>query len=175
MINTLLLQLSNLLLLLSFSRRKHTSMASHPQYLSGLSRTPFPSIFLEIAVDNELLACVKDEIKVVTSQTAEELLQMTARIAVFYWRVEYELDWSHRHAIVVTNLQPVACRAGVFCFVFCFNESATLIAAAITKATGKLMEERRVRTNLAPRLFWPIKLSLGIFFWLAPTLCQYNI
>ena len=84
MINTLLLQLLNLLLLLSFSRRKHTSMASHPQYLSGLSRTPFPSIFLEIAVDNELLACVKDEIKVVTSQTAEELLQMTARIAVFY-------------------------------------------------------------------------------------------
>ena len=52
-------------LLLSFSIRKHTSMASrailsnffeeqrtqnHPQYLSGLSRALFPTTFLEIAV-----------------------------------------------------------------------------------------------------------------------------
>ena len=67
MINTLFLtlQLSNLLLLLSFSTRKHTSMASrvilsnffekqliqnHPQYLTGLSRALFPTTFLEIAV-----------------------------------------------------------------------------------------------------------------------------
>ena len=67
MINTLFLTLqqSNLLLLLSFSTRKHMSMASrailsnffeeqwtqnHPQYLSGLSRAPFPTTFLEIAV-----------------------------------------------------------------------------------------------------------------------------
>ena len=67
MINTLLqtLQLSKLLLLLSFSTHKHTSMASrailsnffeeqrtqnYPQYLSGLSRALFPTTFLEIAV-----------------------------------------------------------------------------------------------------------------------------
>ena len=67
MINTLFLTLSlfNLLSLLSFSIRKHTSMAScvilsnffeeqrtqnHPQYLSGLSRALFPTTFLEIAV-----------------------------------------------------------------------------------------------------------------------------
>ena len=67
MINTLLLtmQLSNLLLLLSFSICKHTSMASRaivsnffeeqwtqnrPQYLSELSRALFPTTFLEIAV-----------------------------------------------------------------------------------------------------------------------------
>ena len=67
MINALFLTLwlSNLLLLLSFSTRKHTSMASlailwnffekqwtknHPQYLSGLSRALFPTTFLEIAV-----------------------------------------------------------------------------------------------------------------------------
>ena len=67
MFNTLFLtlQLSNLLLLLSFSTRKHTPMASranlsnffkeqwtqnHPQYLSGLLRAPFPTTFLEIAV-----------------------------------------------------------------------------------------------------------------------------
>ena len=65
MINTLflVLQLSKILLLLSFSTRKHTSMAScailsnfceeqrtqsHPQYLSGLSL--FPTTFLEVAV-----------------------------------------------------------------------------------------------------------------------------
>ena len=56
--------LSNLLLLLSFSTRKHTSMTSHAilsnffeeqwaqnhtQYLSGLSRALFPTTFLEIA------------------------------------------------------------------------------------------------------------------------------
>ena len=68
MINTLFLtlQLSNLLLLLSFSTRKHTSIASlailsnffeerwtqnHPQYLSGLSRALFPTTFLEIAAN----------------------------------------------------------------------------------------------------------------------------
>ena len=67
MTNTLFLipQLSKLLLLLSFSTRKHTSTAScailsnffeerrtqnHPQYLSWLSRTLFPTTFLEIAV-----------------------------------------------------------------------------------------------------------------------------
>ena len=67
MINTLFptLQLSNLFLLLSFSTRKHKSMASHailsnffeeqwnqncPQYLSGLSRALFLTTFLEIAV-----------------------------------------------------------------------------------------------------------------------------
>ena len=67
MINTLFLTLylSNLLLLLSFSNRKHTSVASravlwkffekqwtknHPQSLSGLSRALFPTTFLEIAV-----------------------------------------------------------------------------------------------------------------------------
>ena len=66
-INTLFLTLSllNLLLLLSFSTHKHTSMASrvilsnffekqwiqnHPQYLSGLLRALFPTTFLEIAV-----------------------------------------------------------------------------------------------------------------------------
>ena len=65
MINTLFLalQLSKILLLLSFSTRKHMSMASrailsnfceeqrtqnHPQYLSGLSL--FPTTFLEVAV-----------------------------------------------------------------------------------------------------------------------------
>ena len=62
---SLTLWLSNLLLLLFFSTRKHTSMAScailwnffgkqwaqtHPQYLSGLSRALFPTTFLEIAV-----------------------------------------------------------------------------------------------------------------------------
>ena len=56
---------SRLLLLLSFSTRKHTSVASrvilsnffeeqwiqnHPQYLSGFSRALFPTAFLEIAV-----------------------------------------------------------------------------------------------------------------------------
>ena len=56
---------SNLLLLLSFSTRKHTSMAScailtnffekqwtqnHPQYLSGLLCALFPTTFLEIAI-----------------------------------------------------------------------------------------------------------------------------
>ena len=55
------LQRSNLLLLLSFSTRKHTSMAfsvillnffeeqstqDHPQYLSGCLRVLFPTIFL---------------------------------------------------------------------------------------------------------------------------------
>ena len=67
MINTLFLTVSlfNLLSLLSFSIRKHTSMAScvilsnffeeqrtqnHPQYLSGLSRALFPTTVLEIAV-----------------------------------------------------------------------------------------------------------------------------
>ena len=72
MINTLLLtlQLSNLLLLLSFSICKHTSMASRaivsnffeeqwtqnrPQYLSGLSRALFPTTFLEIAVYDHML------------------------------------------------------------------------------------------------------------------------
>ena len=67
MINTLFLTiyLSNLLLMLFFSIRKHTSMASsvilsnffeeqltqnHPQCLSGLSRALFPTTFLEIAV-----------------------------------------------------------------------------------------------------------------------------
>ena len=67
MINTLFLtlKLSRLLLLLAFSTRKHTSMASrdilsnffekkwiqnHAQYLSGLSRALFPTTFLEIAV-----------------------------------------------------------------------------------------------------------------------------
>ena len=63
MINALFLTLwlSNLLLLLSFSTRKHTSMASlatlsnffekqWTQYLSGLSRALFPTTFLEIAV-----------------------------------------------------------------------------------------------------------------------------
>ena len=50
MINTLFLtlQLSNLLLLLSFSTRKHTSMASRA-ILANL-RAPFPTTFLEIAV-----------------------------------------------------------------------------------------------------------------------------
>ena len=58
-------KLSNLLLLLSFSTRKHTSMAScailtnffekpwtqnHPQYLSGLLCALFPTTFLEIAI-----------------------------------------------------------------------------------------------------------------------------
>ena len=57
--------LSNLLLLLSFSIRKHTSMAfraillnflqkqstqNHPQYLTGLSRALFSTTFLELAV-----------------------------------------------------------------------------------------------------------------------------
>ena len=68
MINTqfLAMQLSNPLWLLSFSTRKHMSMASrailsnffekqwtknHPQYPSGLSRALFPTMtFLEIAV-----------------------------------------------------------------------------------------------------------------------------
>ena len=67
MFNTLFLTLwlSNLLLLLSFSTRRHMSMASpailsnffekqwtqnHPQYLSGLSRALYPTTFLEIAV-----------------------------------------------------------------------------------------------------------------------------
>ena len=67
MINTLFLTLwlLNLPLLLSFSIRKHPSIASyvilsnffeeqrtqnHPQYLSGLSRALFPTTFLEIAV-----------------------------------------------------------------------------------------------------------------------------
>ena len=70
MINTLFLTLllSNLLLLLFFSTRKRTFMASHailsnffeeewtqhhPQYLSGLSRALFPTTFLEIAVYEE--------------------------------------------------------------------------------------------------------------------------
>ena len=67
MINKLFvtLQLSKILLLLSFSTRKHMSMAScdilsnfveelwtqyYPQYLSALSRALFPPAFLEIAV-----------------------------------------------------------------------------------------------------------------------------
>ena len=67
MVNTLFLtlQLSNLLLLLSFSTHKHNSKASraillnffeeqitqnHPQSLSGLSRALFPTTFFEIAV-----------------------------------------------------------------------------------------------------------------------------
>ena len=67
MFNTLFLTLwlSNLLLLLSFSTRRHTSMASsailsnffekqcthsHPQYLSVLSRALYPTTFLETAV-----------------------------------------------------------------------------------------------------------------------------
>ena len=68
MINTLFLtlELSNLLLLLSFSTRKHISVASratlsnfleelewtqnHLKYLSGWSRTLFPKTFLEVAV-----------------------------------------------------------------------------------------------------------------------------
>ena len=67
MINTLFLtlQLSNLLLLLSFRIRKHTSMASrailsnffeeqrtqnNPQYFLGLSRALSLTTFLEIAV-----------------------------------------------------------------------------------------------------------------------------
>ena len=60
-----LLQLSNLLLLLSISNREHMSVASrailsnlfgeqgrqnHPQYLSGFSRALFPTTFLETAV-----------------------------------------------------------------------------------------------------------------------------
>ena len=64
------LKLSNLLWLLSFSTRKHMSVASrtilsnffeeqcpqsHPQYLSGLLRALFPTTFLEIAVcSNEM-------------------------------------------------------------------------------------------------------------------------
>ena len=68
MVNTLFLtlQLSNLLLLLSFSTHKHMSMVSrailssffeeqwtqnHPQSLSGLSRALFPTTFFEIAED----------------------------------------------------------------------------------------------------------------------------
>ena len=62
---SLRLQLSNLLLLLSFSTRKHVSVASRailsnvsekqctqnqPPYLSGLLRALFPTTFLEIAV-----------------------------------------------------------------------------------------------------------------------------
>ena len=67
MINTLFLtlSLSNLLLLLSFSTCKHTSMASrailsiffeeqwtqnHPQYLSGSSHALFPTTIFEMAV-----------------------------------------------------------------------------------------------------------------------------
>ena len=67
MFNTMFLTLwlSNLLLLLSFSTRRHTSMASsailsnffekqctqnHPQYLSVLSRALYPTTFLETAV-----------------------------------------------------------------------------------------------------------------------------
>ena len=61
----LTLQLSNLLLLLFFSTRKHASMTSRtslssffqeqwtqnrPQHLSGLSRALSPTTFLEIAV-----------------------------------------------------------------------------------------------------------------------------
>ena len=64
-IEFLTLQLSNLLFLLSFSTRRHISMAplailsnffeeqwtkNHPQYLSGLSRALFPTTFLEKAV-----------------------------------------------------------------------------------------------------------------------------
>ena len=71
----LTLQLSKLLLLLSFSTRKHTSTAScailsnffeeqrtqnHPQYLSGLSRALFLITFLEIAVfTSELKKIIK--------------------------------------------------------------------------------------------------------------------
>ena len=72
MINTLFLAplLSKILLLLSFSARKHTSMASraslsnfceeegtqnHPQYLSGLSRALFPTTFLEVAVNGTVI------------------------------------------------------------------------------------------------------------------------
>ena len=67
MINTLFkaMQLSKLLLFLSFRTRKHTSIASranlsnffeehstqnHPQCLSGSSRALFPITFLEIAL-----------------------------------------------------------------------------------------------------------------------------
>ena len=66
-INTLFLtlSLSNLPLLLSFNTQKHTSLTScvflsncleiktqnHPQYLSALSSTLFPTTFLEIAVN----------------------------------------------------------------------------------------------------------------------------
>ena len=61
----LTLQLSNLLLLLSLSTRKHTSMASrailsnffeeqrtqnHPEYLSGLWRALFPTTFLKVTL-----------------------------------------------------------------------------------------------------------------------------
>ena len=71
MINILFLtlQLSNLLFLLSFSTRRHISMAhlailsnffeeqwtkNHPQHHSGLSRVLFPTTFLEIAVYRSL-------------------------------------------------------------------------------------------------------------------------
>ena len=70
MINTLFLtlKLSNIHLLLSFSTRKHTFMASlailsnffekqsthnHPQYLSGLLCALFPTTFLKTALSNE--------------------------------------------------------------------------------------------------------------------------
>ena len=74
MINTLFLtlQVSNPLLFLSSSTRKHTSMASrdilsnffegkwtqnYPQYLTGLSRALFPTTFLEIPVCATVCAC----------------------------------------------------------------------------------------------------------------------
>ena len=70
----LTLKLSNLLLLLSFSTHRHTSMASpamlsnffekqwtqnHPQYLSGLSRAVYPTTFLQIAVNGTVRVLFK--------------------------------------------------------------------------------------------------------------------
>ena len=80
MFNTLFLtlQLSNLLLLLSFSTRRHMSIASrallsnflekqctqnHPQYLSGLSRALYPTTFLEIAVYKSYMWTAERRIK----------------------------------------------------------------------------------------------------------------
>ena len=80
MFNTLFLtlQLSNLLLLLSFSTRRHMSMASrallsnflekqctqnHPQYLSGLSRALYLTTFLEIAVYKSYMWTAERRIK----------------------------------------------------------------------------------------------------------------
>ena len=71
LINTLCptLQLSNLLLLLSFSTRKLTSMASYAilsNFFSGLHRALFRTTFLDIAINNKVWVKVQQNKSSVT-------------------------------------------------------------------------------------------------------------
>ena len=125
MINTLFLtmQLSNLLLLLSLSTRKHTSMASrvilsnffekqwthnNPQYLSGYSCALFPTTFPELAVYAAL--CTDPALACVSRRFVRLLFHLPKNKATAGEKAASQVGWwLHRkwfspHVAVVTPL-----------------------------------------------------------------------